>query len=413
MLASTPLRLDKPPAARKAALHPKRRNDDILAMVAHELRNPLEPIRSAAYLLARRLADGPAIERNAVAIIERQVAQLSRLIEDLLDVARIKNGKMRLRSEPVRLGEVLGAAVDANLEFAKKAQLQIRLQTPRSAVWVQGDVVRLTQVFSNLLHNATKFSFVGGTVEISVRSDSAGHVAVSIRDQGSGIAADVIDSVFDLFTQEKRSSARVNGGLGIGLSVVRSLVEQHGGTVSVRSDGIGMGSEFAVTLPTTAAPPALALATVTAKGREGRRILLVDDGRDMAESMRLLLEMEGHTVALAFTGGSALDQAVDFKPEVVVLDIGLPDISGLDVARRLRARASPVPLLVALTGYDRDEDRMAALDAGFDHYLVKPVDLATLLAIVSARSAAISIPAVHPTLFAAVSSGNPSAHSSI
>jgi PAS domain S-box-containing protein len=249
-------------------LRSDRRKNEFLATLAHELRNPLEPIRSAAALLARQHADGPAIEQKAVSIIQRQVDHLTRLVDDLLDVARINHGKMRLRSEVIRLAEAIDAAIDANRTLAEKSRLHLQLQLSGNDVWVLGDSVRLTQVFSNLLHNATKFSVAGGIIEIGVRPSECGkQVAVSVRDEGTGIAADLIDSVFDLFTQEEQSPARDRGGLGIGLSVVRSLVELHGGTVSVRSDGVGRGSEFVVTLPTTDAPPAVASAPI--EGRYG------------------------------------------------------------------------------------------------------------------------------------------------
>ena len=244
--------------ARKQAevelLRSGRRKDEFQAMLAHELRNPLQPIRFAAALLARQHIGGPAIEQKAVAVIERQVDHLTRLVDDLLDVSRITHGKIRLRSEAVRLEDVIAAAVDANRAFAEKSRLQLRVEWPPNEVWVTGDSMRLTQVFSNLLDNATKFSPADATIMISIRpSDIDSQVAVSVRDEGAGIAADVIDSVFDLFAQEEQSLARNRGGLGIGLSLVRSLTALHGGKVEVHSAGIAKGSEFIVTLPTTQA----------------------------------------------------------------------------------------------------------------------------------------------------------------
>jgi PAS domain S-box-containing protein len=366
-----------------------RRKDAFLATLAHELRNPLEPIRSAAALLARQHVGDPSPEQKAVSIIERQVDHLTRLVDDLLDLARINHGKIRLRSEAVRLEEVIGAAVDANRALAEERRLKLRVQSPPREVWVLGDSARLTQVFSNLLHNATKFSAAGGVIEISVRpSEGGGQVAVSVRDEGAGIAPEVIDSVFDLFTQAEQpltQDTQDRGGLGIGLSVARSLVELHCGKVSVHSDGIGKGSDFVVTLPTTDAPPAVAPVPIEtrARSRAGRRILVVDDNRDSAESLQALLTLEGHTVALAFSGKAALDQAERIQPDVVILDIGLPDISGHEVARRLRADARlSAPLLVALTGYAREQDHRDVRAAGFDHHLVKPADCATLMNLV-------------------------------
>jgi PAS domain S-box-containing protein len=365
-------------------LRADRCKDEFLATLAHELRNPLEPIRSAAALLARQHVDGPVVEQKAVSVIERQVDHLTRLVDDLLDVARIHHGKIRLRSEAVRLDEVIGVAVDANRALAEESRLTLRVQVPRNDVWVWGDSVRLTQVFSNLLHNATKFSAAGGIIEISVHpSQRDKQVAVSVRDEGTGIGADLIDSVFDLFTQGEQSLARDRGGLGIGLSVVRSVIELHGGKVSVRSDGIGKGSDFVVTLPTTHAPLAVASVPIEAPHRTGRRILVVDDNRDAAESLQALLALNGHTVALAFSGQAALDQAARIQPEVVILDIGLPDISGHEVARRLReGSGSAAPLLVALTGNARERDQRDVREAEFDHHLVKPADCATLMDLV-------------------------------
>lgn len=363
-----------------------RRKDALLATLAHELRNPLQPIRSAAALLARQHVGGPSPEQKAVSIIERQVDHLARLVDDLMDLARINHGKLSLRVQAVRLEEVIAAAVDANRALADERRLKLRVQSPRQAVWVLGDLVRLTQVFSNLVHNATKFSACGGSIEIGVRpSEDDGQVAVSVRDEGAGIAADVIDSVFDLFTQAEQPPAQDRAGLGIGLSVTRSLVELHGGTVSVHSDGVGKGSEFIVTLPTTHAPPAVAAVPIEtqAGSRTGRRVLVVDDNRDAAESLQALLALDGHAVSLAFSGKAALDQAERMQPDVVILDIGLPDICGHEVARRLRADARlSAPMLVALTGHAREQDHRDVREAGFDHHLVKPADCATLMNLV-------------------------------
>jgi PAS domain S-box-containing protein len=366
-----------------ALLQSDRHKDEFLAMLAHELRNPLAPIRLAAALLARQHADRPAAEQKAISIIDRQVDHLTRLVDDLLDVVRIRHGKIRLRSEGVRIEEVIDAAVDANRELVEKNRLQLRVHLPGHDVRVPGDAVRLTQVFSNLLHNAAKFSVAGGTIEIGVHTlEVDKQVAVSVRDGGIGIAADLIDSVFDLFTQED-SLAHDRGGLGIGLSVVRSLVELHGGTVSVHSDGVGKGSEFVVILPTTDAATADVSVPIERRSGVGRRVLLVDDNRDAAETMQTLLELEGHTVALAFSGLAALDEAERLRPEVVIVDIGLPDISGHEVARRLKADTSLTPLLlVALTGYRREHIHQDAQEAAFDHHLVKPADPAMLMDLV-------------------------------
>lgn len=243
--------------ARKTAelerLRSDRGKDQFLAMLAHELRSPLQPMRFAAALLARRHADGPATEQKAVAVIERQVDHLTRLVDDLLDLSRFVHGKMRLRAEVVRLADVIAAAVDANRALAERSRLSLRVELPADDVWLAGDSVRLTQIFTNLLDNASKFSVEGGAVTIGVRRcEIDGHVAVSVRDEGAGIAAEAIDTVFELFAQEERALSRNQGGLGIGLSLVREFAALHGGKVEARSAGIGQGSEFIVTLPTAA-----------------------------------------------------------------------------------------------------------------------------------------------------------------
>jgi PAS domain S-box-containing protein len=238
------------------------RKDEFLAMVAHELRNPLHPIRTAASLLARLHASDPAGQRKAVAVIERQVNHMARLVDDLQDLTRINHGKVRLQLQALRLADVLGAAVDANRTLAEQHCVQLRLDLPADEVWLRGDPVRLTQVFSNLLHNAIKFSLATGTVEISVRPDDQGQVAVSVRDEGIGIAPELVGSIFDLFVQAGQPAGHDHGGLGIGLSVARSLVLLHGGAVSAHSEGVARGSEFIVTLATTPAPDATGPAPV-------------------------------------------------------------------------------------------------------------------------------------------------------
>jgi signal transduction histidine kinase/CheY-like chemotaxis protein len=366
-----------------------RRKDEFLATLAHELRNPLAPIRSAAAVLARQHSGAAPVEREAVAVIERQVGHLTRLVDDLLDASRISHGKLRLVAEVVRLAAVIEAAADANRALVRASGAHLRVSLPVHDVWIAGDPVRLAQVFGNLLDNAAKFSRPGGIVELSVRPNEDGtQVAVTVRDAGAGIAAAQIGSIFDLFTQGEQTLASDRTGLGIGLSVVRRLTELHGGSVAVRSDGIAQGSEFVVTLPTTHAPPFPSAKALVAPRRAApaqRRILLVDDNQDAALSLQALLELEGHRVTLAFTGRSALDDAARLDADAVILDIGLPDVSGYDVARSLRAeRGLPAPLLIALTGYGREQDVRRVREAGFDHHLVKPADPQLLLEILAA-----------------------------
>ena len=360
-----------------------RAQNEFLAMLSHELRNPLQPIRSAAALLALQRADGSAAERGAISIIERQVNHIARLVDDLLDVSRINVGKLRLQSDAIRIGEVIESAVDVNQVMIDTKRLCVRHKGPTGPVWVQGDTVRLTQVFSNLLHNAAKFSRADGVIEIGVRPDyNNGEVAISIRDEGMGIAPALIGSVFDLYVQHEQSPANDHGGLGIGLSVVRSLVELHGGRVSVYSDGLGRGCEFVVTLPAADGP---AVAEIAPARAIKRSVLLVDDSCDSAESMQALLEAEGHAVVLAFTGQSALDEVARAQPDVVILDLDLPDINGCEVARRLRMHTrGTATLLFALTGSDGEQERQAVRDAGFDQHFVKPANAASLIQALSA-----------------------------
>ncbi|HVF35955.1 MAG TPA: hybrid sensor histidine kinase/response regulator [Candidatus Saccharimonadia bacterium] len=362
------------------------RKDEFLGMLAHELRNPLAPIRSAAALLARHEQIAPAAARHAVEVIERQVAHLARLVDDLLDVTRITHGKLRLRRDLTALDAIIDAAIEANLAHASANRVRFRVVTPPSGAWIDGDAVRLTQVFSNLLHNAAKFSFSGGSVEIDVHHEGDGHIVVRVRDFGTGISDAAIGAVFDLFTQEKHALGRDHGGLGIGLALVRELTGMHGGTVAARSDGIGLGSTFTVTLPAAAAlAPAGTPGAVP--GPKLHRILLVDDNRDAAEAMQALLACDGHTVVLAHTGLAAVALAAEFAPDIAVLDIGLPDITGYDVARRLRAQTGGTEIvLIALTGYGRDEDQREVVAAGFDHHMVKPADTARLAAILAAAT---------------------------
>ncbi len=366
-------------------LRSSRAQDEFLAMLSHELRNPLQPIRAAAALLALQRADGSAAGRHAVSVIERQVKHIARLVDDLLDVSRIKVGKLRLHSQALPISEVIESALAANQMLIDTHRLCVRHTGPAGPVWVQGDTVRLTQVFSNLLHNAAKFSRAEGVIDIGVCPDNNnGEVAISIRDDGMGIAPALIGSVFDLYVQQEQSPANDHGGLGIGLSVVRSLVELHGGRVSVRSDGLGCGSEFVVTLPGADGPALAETVRRIEPARPSKRsVLLVDDSCDAAESMQALLEAEGHAVVLAFTGQSALDEAARDQPDVVILDLDLPDINGCEVARRLRMHGADT-LLFALTGSDGELERQAVRDAGFDQYFVKPANTATLIQALSA-----------------------------
>jgi CheY-like chemotaxis protein len=354
-------------------------------MLGHELRNPLSPILTAVQLMRLRAPDLLAKERT---IIERQVNHMVRLVDDLLDVSRITRGRIELKKEVVDLVTVVGRAVEASrpLIDARKQHLEIVL--PAETARIEGDVTRLSQVLSNLLHNAAKYTEEGGHLALHAGCEGD-EVVVRVRDDGMGIAPDVLPHVFELFTQSERTLDRAQGGLGIGLTVVKRLVEMHGGRVEAASGGTGCGSEFTVRLPAVrTTSPEYADAgderpAVIPPPADARRILVVDDNVDAAESMALLLGLGGHAVRTAHDGPSGIQAARELAPDVVVLDIGLPGMNGYEVARALREdpRLRAV-ILIALTGYGTTEDRGRALGAGFDHHLTKPVDPEALDALI-------------------------------
>jgi PAS domain S-box-containing protein len=383
--------------AEEALKEADHRKDEFLAMLAHELRNPLAPIRTAAQVLRLK---GPAEPHLQLArdVIERQVQQLTRLVDDLLDLSRISRGKLNVQLEPVDLATVITRAVEISrpLIDARKHHLEVSL--PGQAVQVEGDPARLAQVVSNLLNNAAKYTEEGGRIWLTVEPASERRrrpreVLLRVRDTGVGIAADMLPSIFEMFTQVQGSVSRSEGGLGVGLTLVRSLVELHGGSVTALSEGLGQGSEFVVRLPLLQKPPPPAPAareqpTRTRKAPP-RRILVVDDNTDAAETLALLLRLIGHEVRTAYDAPTALDVARAQPPDVVLLDIGLPGTDGLEVARRLRQNLGlNDALLVALTGYGQDEDRRRSHKAGFNAHLVKPVDLDALQELLSRPQAA-------------------------
>ena len=356
-----------------------RRKDEFLAMLAHELRNPLAPIRNALEVIRLRAAD-PALVEQARATAAHQVGHMARLIDDLLDVARITSGKIQLRAEPVDLAAAMRHAAEAARPLIEARGHHFALTPPPGPARVQGDPTRLEQVLTNLLNNAAKYTEPGGQIAFTAEL-APGLATLRVRDNGTGIAPEMLPRIFDLFAQDDRSLVRSQGGLGIGLTLVRSLVELHGGTVTAASAGPGLGSEFVVRLPTLpeAAPDPARLAPAPPPGRAPRRVLVVDDHADSARTLARVLELWGHEVRVAHSGPEAI-AAVDADPaDLILLDIGLPEMDGYEVARRLRARAPAATLiLVALTGYGQDDDRRRSREAGFDHHLVKPVDLADL-----------------------------------
>jgi PAS domain S-box-containing protein len=359
-----------------------RRKDEFLATLAHELRNPLAPLRNSLAIL-QRSGDDPATLAKASAVMERQLSQLVRLIDDLLDVSRISLDKLTLRIEVADLGAVVEHAVEAIRPAAERAGHVLEVRLPEHPVKLQGDRARLSQVFSNLIGNACKFTPDGGRIVVEARAVGE-HAVVSVRDDGIGIAPDRIGGVFEMFAQVDNSLERAHGGLGIGLTLVRRLVDMHGGSVVAKSAGLDQGSEFTVTLPlsqgageapTGRAPPLAATA--------GRlRMLVVDDNGDSADSLALLLSLAGHETHVAHTGPEALDRADALRPDAVLLDLGLPGLSGYEVCRRLRAAAwaREIPI-VAITGWGQAEDRQRSKEAGFDGHLVKPVVFGELTAL--------------------------------
>jgi PAS domain S-box-containing protein len=366
----------------------ERQTNEFLAMLGHELRNPLAPIRNALSLMGMQAADEATREwsRN---VIDRQVRQLTRIVDDLLDVARITSGKIELRKEHVELNAAVLRALESCRPFAEARRQILEVETSKEHVLVDGDLIRLSQIVLNLLNNAIKYTPDGETIAVSVARDGDWAV-LRVRDTGIGIPAELLPKVFDLFVQGERSLARTEGGLGIGLTIVRKLVALHGGTVSVRSDGPGKGSEFVVLLPALSDAQTVGESGATwqpGNARIRRRVLIVDDDRDLAETAAVLLKASGHEVRIAHDGASALAIAAEYRPDVVLLDIGLPGMNGYDVARHLRASEQRHPMmLVALTGYGHDVDRQRAREAGFDQHVVKPLEPATLERLVESIS---------------------------
>ena len=363
-----------------------RRKDEFLAMLAHELRNPLAPIRNAVTLL--NFVSSPD-ERLAYAreVIDRQVHHLAHLVDDLLDMSRISLGKVKLQLERIELGEVVRRAIETSQPLIEARRHNLHVSVPNDGLEVLVDPTRMAQVISNLLLNAAKYTEENGEIWISAER-SGDRIAIHVRDNGIGITPQLLPRVFELFTQGDRSLARSEGGLGIGLSLVRLLVGMHGGTVEAQSGGAGKGSEFIVRL--SAAPrdyaPVLAIATKTRRFDQKHccRILVVDDNVDGAKSLAVLLRVMGNEVTVAHSGPEALETARRQNPQVFLLDIGLPGMSGHELAQQLRSiNGFDKSLMIAMTGYGQDEDRARSLQSGFDHHLVKPIDVSALTTLIS------------------------------
>jgi signal transduction histidine kinase len=358
-----------------------RRKDEFLAMLGHELRNPLAPIVNGLHIL-RLAGDETAPREQARALIERQVRHLTRLVDDLLDVSRITRGKIRLSMERVDLARLARSVAEDRRRTLEHAGLKLVLDLPETPVWVSADGTRMAQVLNNLLDNAAKFTDREGTVVVRLRREpDAARVALSVKDSGIGLEPDLLPHVFDVFSQADRSLERSRGGLGLGLALVRGLVELHGGTVAAASEGPDRGAEFTVHLRAEAEPAALEDLSPApqAQGGERLRLLVVEDHRDAAESLRALLELLGHEVAVAHSGPEGVRTARAMQPEIVLSDIGLPGLDGYGVARALRADPRTArACLIAITGYGQEEDRCRARQAGFDYHLTKPVAPETL-----------------------------------
>jgi signal transduction histidine kinase len=377
--------------ARQLAEEANRAKDEFLAMLGHELRNPLSPILTSLNLIQMQDSNSFRRERD---IIERQVRHLANLIDDLLDVSRITRGKIQLKLEPLELITVVVKAIEMASPIIEQQMHHLIATVPNTGLRLEGDPTRLSQVISNLLTNAAKYTDRGGKIWIRAsREDS--QIVLRVRDDGIGISPEMLPQVFDLFSQGRRGSDRAQGGLGIGLAIVKSLVELHGGTVSAHSEGIGKGSEFVIRLPSApeghATAPRLSATTVsepravTDSMSSRRKVLIVDDNQDAAETLAEALAELGFLTQTAFDGPSALELVGAFRPDVMLIDVGLPVMDGYELVRRLRADARLASVrLIAVTGYGQESDRRRAFEAGFDEHLVKPVDLARLESVILA-----------------------------
>jgi PAS domain S-box-containing protein len=373
--------------AEAALAEADRRKDEFLATLAHELRNPLAPIlNSVAVLKAPSSTEDD--QRELRDVIERQVQHMSRLLDDLLDVNRITTGKFELRKKRVTLAAVMEAAVETSRPLIEAGGHQLTIAMPREPVDLDADLVRLAQVFSNLLNNAAKYTDRGGRIWFSADPHD-GNVLVSVRDNGIGISREALPRIFDMFSQASPALNRSQGGLGIGLSLVKGLVELHGGSVVAKSDGPRRGSEFTVRLPTAtdaSLHPQNGKTNGEAKGIVKHRILIVDDLQDSADSLARWLRMYGQEVQTAYDGEQAIQAAEAMRPDVVLLDIGMPKVNGYDVCRHIRQQAwGQDTLLIAVTGWGQEEDRRRTQAAGFDHHMVKPVDPAALLKVLASQ----------------------------
>jgi PAS domain S-box-containing protein len=350
------------------------RKNEFLAMLGHELRNPLAPIRNAVQVLKTQIAENPTLDWCSK-IIDRQVSHMALLLDDLLDVARIMQDKIVLKMDRFDFSEIIDSAIETVSPLIESRKQELAVSRPDIPLWIQGDRVRLTQALSNLLNNASKYTDEGGKIALKMIQE-ADDLVITVQDNGSGITPEILPHIFEVFIQADSSLARSQGGLGVGLTLTRRLIEMHGGTVSASSAGDQQGSEFVIRLPLSNAPSLMQAPQPEAAPSPAKlRILLIDDNADVSESLALLLEMEGHEVDTANRGLKGIEKAQAFRPQIVLLDIGLPDISGYEVAKRLRELPETrQTFLVAISGYGQSEDLERSKSAGFDRHLLKPVD---------------------------------------
>lgn len=367
-----------------------RRKDEFIATLAHELRNPLAPVRNVVEILRRIDIVDPKILK-ARDIIDRQVRQLTRLVDDLLDVSRINSGKVELRREKVDAASIIERAVEISRSVIDAGKHDLVVNPPSEALSLDADPVRIAQVAANLLNNAAKYTAPGGRIEISASRDGA-EAVISVRDNGMGVPPKMLNDIFDMFTQVESALDRSQGGLGVGLSLTRKLVELHGGTVTAFSEGLGKGSEFVIRLPLNIQQPELrsdggTTSRIDPLDRDSLRILIVDDNRDSAESLSYLVQQEGREVRTAYDGPTALQIAEEMRPNAVFLDIGMPKMNGYKVAGRLRGNPTTKDaVLIALTGWGQDEDRRRTAEAGFQFHCVKPISMEDLEAVLDAAA---------------------------
>ena len=366
----------------KALQEADQRKDEFLATLAHELRNPLAPISNSVTILASDRSP-KNVREQALAMMERQVKQMVRLVDDLMDVARITRGKIVLKPERVDVRDILNAAVEISQPLIDQFGHTLIVDLPKSPVWLEADLTRLAQVFSNLLNNAAKYSEPGREIRLSAEADDV-FVTVRVKDQGLGMTHETIERIFDMFAQADGSLERAHGGLGVGLTLVKALVEMHGGTISASSPGLNAGSEFAVRLPLAEGNDAASASDASGQITEapsggGLRILIVEDNEALAQTTGWMIEMIGHDYKLAHNGPDAIDLARTYRPDVVMMDIGLPGMNGYDLCAAMKQEPHlKTTVFIAQTGWGQDEHRQRAKEAGFDHHLVKPVYLELL-----------------------------------